>query len=239
MLTKRPHGHTLCSLCVGCSRKTSCAFSQAGPDATPFTSVIIRAYPPGQAIIREGEPNTRLHLICKGLVMVTRLEERGEETLCELTGTGSILGLSDCLLERPTYSVAATTLGDTTIIFISPEEFHRRLENEASFSRMLLKQIGEQFHLLEEQAFLRNSYDVRNRVLLALIRLCELCGQESSRGTLIPIRLRRPLLAQLAGTTPETVSRVMMQIRKSRLIQLTNHKIIIPNMQRLRDTLRL
>jgi CRP-like cAMP-binding protein len=74
-----------------------------------------------------------------------------------------------------------------------------------------------------------------SRIGHAFLDLVRASGQSLSGKVVLPIKLKRSLLAQIAGTTQETVSRAMMSLRKRRLIQQSGGKINIPNVDRLRS----
>ena len=233
----------LADLCKECRHKLVCAFAflDAETKGEPTSLVVLKHYRPGQHVIDEGEPVTRLHLVCQGLMMVTVLDESGLETVLHLVGVGGILGATDNLLDGTRHSMSAKALAHATIAFIKPDVLSRLIEKTPSFATKFLREIGTQVRFLEQRYRSLHSHDAFTRTAQAFLQMVHLFGLEATNNNkvVLPIRLKRSILAQIVGATPETISRVMTQMRKKDLLQLMNHQIVIPSVQRLRDTLRL
>ena len=233
----------LSDLCKECRHRLTCAFANldAETKGEPTSLVVLKHYRPGQHVIDEGEPVTRLHLVCRGLVMVTVLDESGMETVLHLVGGGGIPGVTDNLLDGTRHSMSAETLTHATIAFIKPDVLSRLIEKDPSFATKFLREIGIQVRFLEQRYRYLHSHNAFTRTAQAFLQMVSLFGLEAINNNkiVLPIRLKRSILAQIVGATPETISRVMTQMRKKDLIQLMNHQIVIPSVQRLRATLRL
>jgi len=145
--------------------------------------------------------------------------------------------LTDTLLETPTYSVSAKVLTDAAITFIRADELRRHLEGSPSATWKFLRKVGAQFQAIEKQQRLQRA-NTTVRVAHALLELAQSAALKPTDEVVLPIKVKRSLLAELAGTTPETVSRVMGQFRKNRLVRQENQLITISDMQRLRDLVR-
>ncbi len=229
------------SLCKTCPKVAHCAFFS---DNHLFPSAILKHYRSGQDIIHEGEPSAWLHLVCRGLVMVTTLGEGGEESVLHVVGVGGIADIRDCFLSSDIHTVSARALTDTTILFIRHDELHKRLETVPSFAARLLGQTAAQLQMLEERYAERESEDAHRRVVRTLLRLVQLSEQGSgavpagrqAEGVL-PFPLGRSLLSQLAGTSPETISRVMARLRKLGVARQARHEVRIPDVRRLHEIL--
>ena len=84
----------------------------------------------------------------------------------------------------------------------------------------------------------RHSTDtVAQRVAATLLRLADKLGQERADdgGTLLQIPLSRADLAGMTGSTPESVSRVMSQLRKNQVIDSGRRWTAVLDRDRLTD----
>jgi CRP-like cAMP-binding protein len=207
-----------------------------------FPSAVVKDYRIGQDIIHEGEPSAWLHLVCRGLVLVTALSEGGKESVLHVVGCGGIADIRDCFSSSDIHAVSARALTDTTILFIRHDELHKRLEAAPFPAMKLLGQIATQLQMLEERYAERESEDAHRRVVRTLLRLVRLSEKGSAAmpagrqaEVVLPFPLGRPLLSQLAGTSPETISRVMARLRKLGVVRQARHEVRIPDVRRLHE----
>lgn len=225
------------TLCQECPRRADCAFADLGPPADTSLSLIWTQYHAGQHVIDQGEPTTGLHFVCKGVVLVTTLNETGRETVLHPLGVAGILDAPDNLLDKPSYSISAKTLAESTVGFIKLDSLRQLLDTDPSRSAKLLGQVTRQMHNLEERYSQLQSHDVLNRVIHSLLELARICELEPGKQTVLPFSLKRSLLAQMVGTTQETISRVMASLRKNRLVLRSGQQITIPDTHKLREAL--
>jgi CRP/FNR family transcriptional regulator, cyclic AMP receptor protein len=75
------------------------------------------------------------------------------------------------------------------------------------------------------------SYDRLSKILL---QLCEEHGRETPGGTLIPLRLTHEDLANLIGTTRETVTNQMIRFRRMGLVK-NQDRFLVVNKTRLKE----
>lgn len=202
-----------------------------------FPSAVLKHYRIGQDIIDEGEPSAWLHQVCRGLVLVTTLGEGGEESVLHVVGVGGIVDARDCFSSSDIHAVSARALTDTTILFIRHDELNKQLEAVPYLAARLLRQIITQLQVLEERYAERGSQDAYRRVVRTLLRLVQLSEQGSATEVVLPLPLRRSLLSQLAGTSPETISRVMARLRKLGVVRQARHEVRIPDVRRLQEIL--
>ena len=76
-----------------------------------------------------------------------------------------------------------------------------------------------------------------NRLSKVLLRLCEEHGQETPKGTLIRLHLTHEDLANLIGTTRETVTTQMIRFRRMGLVTLQDRFLVV-NKHRLGEFVR-
>jgi CRP-like cAMP-binding protein len=223
--------------CAECPERSACGFADLdvwvkGKSLPP---IVLTCYRAGQTVIIEGAPANGLCVVCKGIVMVTSLTEGGNEAALHLMGTGGILNVTDGFLGRPASSISATALTESAVLFVKPEILHDRVKGEPDLMVRVCRHVASQMLHLQERYGRLLSHSARHRIGHAILELVRASGQLSSGKMVLPIRLKRSLLAQIAGTTQETVSRAMMSLRKRRLIQHSDRQITIPDVDRLRS----
>jgi CRP-like cAMP-binding protein len=197
----------------------------------------VTRYQADRLVLTEGAPSNGLHVVCRGIVMVSAVTEGGEEAALDLLGVGGILDVTDGFLGRPVSSVSAKALTETVVLFVKPEILHERVKAEPDLMVKLCRQVTFQMRHLQQRYGRLWSHSALSRVGYALLDLVQASGQPASGKVVLPIRLKRSLLAQIAGTTQETISRALVSLRKRRLIQQSDRQIAIPDVNRLRSAI--
>jgi CRP/FNR family transcriptional regulator len=229
------------NLCLDCPKQSVCGFSsflsQGHPDeSSRFISV--RRYRASQYVAREGEPATALHLVCRGAVLVTAIDESGMEAGLHLVGVGEFLNATDLFLEHKTYSRSAECLGDAAVAAVSGEALHDRMQNSPALAASLLRQVASQMRLLEERHRQFQCRDTSARTIQALLQMVDMCATRGTKNVLLPFRLKRSVLARLVGASRETVSRVFADLLAHGLIHQSDHRLMIPDPARLEEAAR-
>jgi CRP/FNR family transcriptional regulator len=201
-------------------------------------SVLTQTFRAGLHIIRQGEVRTHLHMICRGLVIITKLSEEGGGVALQAKGTGEILDLTDWLMDEQTASFSAQALTDTTIAYVKPGVIVARLwKGDQQWLAILFKQLGHQILTLKERLYFQTGEGAPGRVIHCLLHFVQQLRISAPTNIRLPIKLSRVLIAQLTGLSRETVSRVLTDLRQRRLLGGSDGKITIPDLEGLRNAL--
>lgn len=227
--------------CEACREQVHCPLPAVSKDSTgPGTIRVLQTrYRTGQQILNEGEPVTGLHVLCNGWATVTKSAgmEQGDRTLY-VVGAGGLLDASDNLAVSQTYSGTAKSLTNSTVAFVRSDEFARRLENDHTFSGKLLLLLARQLRALEEQYVLHQSRDAASRIIHVFLAFAKPYCVERGKSVTVPMKLSRSSLAEIVGTTPETISRAISRLKQQRHILETPRETIIPDIERLRSLIQ-
>lgn len=222
-------------LCPNCSSQHHCILpSLAG---SPM-SIEMHTYQAKEYVVRQGEPQPSLPLVCRGLIMVTALTDVGDEVALQGYGAGEFVGLTDWLQGEEFYSVSGQALIETTVGFIRPQDLLRYVQTDPELLTTLLRQIGFQIRSLERRAHLQAVQDASDRVIYVLLELVRQLAIPGEKNVALPTRLSRVVIAEFAGIRRETVSRVFVHLQKKQLIMQSNRHITIPCLNRLQSALR-
>jgi CRP-like cAMP-binding protein len=201
--------------------------------------VLQTRYRAGQHIVNEGEPMIGLHVLCDGWATVTKSIGMVQEgRTLYVVGAGGLLDVSDNLAASQIYSGTVKSLTNSTVAFVRSDEFARRLETDQTFSGKLLQLLATQLRALEEQYIVRFSQDVAGRIVHVLLEFARPYGMERSKAVTLPMKLSRSSLAEIVGTTPETISRAISRLKQQRHVLETHQETIIPDIERLRSLIR-
>lgn len=226
--------------CEACREQAHCPLPAAvkGANGSSTSHVLQTRYRADQPILNEGEPVTGLHVLCNGWATVTKhMGREGARTLY-VVGTGGLLDISDNLAASTIYSGTAKSLTSSTVAFVRSDEFASRLESDQTFSGKLLRLLARQLRALEEQYILHQSQDAASRIIHVLLAFAKPYCVERGQAVTVPMKLSRSSLAEIVGTTPETISRAISRLKQQRHILETPRETIIPDIERLRSLIQ-
>lgn len=208
--------------CVACPyRETGCLQQQPDEAVAKFSSFLNRysVSGKGKSIFNQGELVTGQYFLCEGLVKLTRVVERGEETIVDILAPCAIIGGANVLREGNVKVTSAVTVEEVTeVAFLKKEDlpliFRAYPELGVGFSRHLSTRLREAYKLIADMTL-----TVEERVLALLARIAVLLTGQCEKGLVeIPFSYRE--LAQFAQVTPETLSRTLRGLQDKGIISV-------------------
>ncbi|MBZ0273063.1 Crp/Fnr family transcriptional regulator [bacterium] len=179
-----------------------------------------------QVAYRPGDPSDAIFLIRSGRVKISKITEDGREIILNLLKTGDVFGEMAFLEDAPR-DTFAEALDDTNIIVIRKPELLQLIKRRPAITYRLAKIIGERRREAEKnmENFLYKG--VRERLANLLLRLSNEYGIRDSRGKMLRIKITHQDLANLIGSSRETVSLTLGDFRREGFIDINERKIII------------
>lgn len=172
----------------------------------------------GEAIYRVGESGSCLFVVAAGAAKLVRPSGSGQSVLLEVItpgGSFGALGSSAAVC----YAETARSLGDSCILSLSGADSRLILRRYPSVALAALDDLAHRLEMSHQVIRQLSADTVEQRVAATLLRLdrkLRQCGMRESGHPRIP--LSRVELASMAGTTAESVSRVMSQWRARSII---------------------
>ena len=189
----------------------------------------------GQQILSPDDPPDRIHILKKGRVRVYRMTPDGKQLTLDIYEKGTILGDMSLLGQDRLPEAYAETLDQAVICTLTPAELRRLIERYPSIGvnviRHLSRRLQEAERELEAMAYQR----VGQRLARRLIDLAGRFGVKSTRGTLIEARLTQQELADMIGTTRETLAHTLGDFRERGLLDTVRHQVVIRDAERLAE----
>lgn len=186
----------------------------------------------GSLLFEEGGTVNGIYFIYKGKAKIHKKWGADKELILRIAGQGAILGHRG-LGKSTVYPVSATALEAVTLCYIDLDFFQSTLKVNHDFTYKLMMFFAEE--LQESEKNMRNlaHMTVKGRVAQGLLMLHEKFGITAEG--FIDINLSRQDLASLAGSTYETVFRVMNDFVEENIITVSNKEITIVNQDKLRS----
>jgi CRP/FNR family transcriptional regulator len=192
-------------------------------------------YPAGATIFSEGEPVTGVYEIYSGKIKVVSNYGKGKERLIYFAKREQMLGYHG-LGGNMIYPVSAITLEESQVTFIPIDIFYKAVKANPDMALFLVKFFADQLKQSESRMKMSQVMTAKEKVATALCTIVGSFGFKPQDPTLLSFTPTRKDIANLAGTTYETVIRVLSEFEKSKVIVLEGKAIRVLNLPFLKST---
>jgi CRP/FNR family transcriptional regulator len=221
-----------CSDCKVREERLFCNMSPAtmtGLDAIKFTAV----YPKGSVLFVEGDDPRGLFILCRGRVKLTTSSTEGKTLIVKIAEPGEVLGVSATMLGLP-YEVSAETLEPAQVNFIRRDHFMTFLEQFPEACMHTAQQLSEKYHAAQREIrSLGLSQNTGEKLARLLLNWCDRSGETTAKGLRLTILLTHEEIAQMIGTTRETVTRLLSDMKRKKIIEVKGSSLFVPHREQL------
>ncbi|MDA8179651.1 MAG: Crp/Fnr family transcriptional regulator [Deltaproteobacteria bacterium] len=194
-----------------------------------------RKYRKGAAIFSKGDPCDALFILKSGKVRILSLSDKGTETIVHILKEGAIFG--ELLLSEEKRAFTAVAGTEALVTVLPKGSLVELLSSISTVSRNFIRLLSKRLAKVEVDFGDFGHTWSYNRLAKVLLRLCDEHGKETPAGIVIPLRLTHEDLANLIGTTRETVTTQMIRFRRKGLVKRQDRFIVV-NKPRLEEFVR-
>ncbi len=187
---------------------------------------ITRRFDKHQVIILAEEEGDALFIISSGQVKVSIVSEDGREVILSLLGTGSVFGELSLLDGKPRSANVVTT-ENTDLYMLRRSDFLQLVYKVPQIAVGLLAELAARLRKTDRKIGGLALLDVTSRISETLLQLADEHGTETDDGVLLKSRPTHQQIANMSGTTRETVSRVLKRLEKQGYISTEGRTITI------------
>jgi CRP/FNR family cyclic AMP-dependent transcriptional regulator len=189
----------------------------------------------GQQVLSPDDLPERIHIIKKGRVRVYRVTPDGKQLTLDIYEAGTILGDMALLGQDRLPETYAEAVDDAVICTLSPDELRSLIQRYPVIGINVIGHLSRRLRdaerELESMAFAR----VDQRLARKLIDLSQRFGIKTARGTLIRARLTQQELAEMIGTTRETLAHTLSDMRRQGLLDASGQSVVIRDAERMAE----
>jgi CRP-like cAMP-binding protein len=201
--------------------------------AAVCTTVTDRRYGRHEFIVRESAKGDRFYFITHGSVAVCRILPDGREMILSILKEGDFFGEMS-MFDSSLRSASIKTLTDVEVGAISQEDFLELLETKPKLARLFVVALAERLRDANALVAATTSQDIRGRVASLLLNLCDRFGEPDDKGTRIGLRLTHQEMANMIGTTRETVNRILHRFWDDGVVERRGSVMVVVEAERLR-----
>ena len=179
-----------------------------------------------QVVYLPGDPGDAVYFVNGGRLKVSKVTRDGKELTLAYRVPGEIFG-ELCLVEGGPREEMAEAMENALISVVDRTLFDQILQKEGLISTRLVKVVAQRRREVENKIEQLIFKDVNAKLADLLLRLGDEYGTEDSRGTLVSLKITHQEMANLIGSTRETVSLTLSQFKKRGFIHSEGRKVII------------
>ncbi len=187
-----------------------------------------RVYKKGNIILMEEEFGDTLFVLTRGSVKITRLSDDGREVILSILGEGDFFGEMS-IFDGENRSANVIALEDSEVFILKRGDFLDLLERHPKIAIVLLQEMAMRLRRSDQQIEGLSLSDAENRIAMSLLRLAEDLGVIKQGQVVIENLPYQQDIANMAGTSRETVSRMLTLLQRKGYIQKRGRQLIITN----------
>lgn len=187
-----------------------------------------RKYPKNSMIILEEEMGDVCFVVMEGTVKITRVNDEGKEVILAMLGVGEVFG-EMAILDGDSRSANALAQENCEVIAINREDFIEMLRSNNAISFNLMTEFAIRLRKSDQQIEALSLDDAEHRIGVSLLNLAEEMGVIRQGVVTVDNLPYQQDIANMAGTSRETVSRVMKIFEERGLISKSGHTLTIPD----------
>lgn len=189
-------------------------------------TTLVRTFPKDNVIIMAEDRGDTLFVIQRGRVKVSIVSEDGREVILSTLGAGDFFGDMSLLDGKPR-SANVTATEETELLMLRRADFIRLIQTIPQIAIKLLAVLAGRLRKTDRKIEGLALSDVTGRITQTLLQLAEDQGTYTPEGIVIRNRPTHQDLANMSGTTRETVSRILKRLENQGYITYRGRDLII------------
>lgn len=187
--------------------------------------LIERRYARNTTIVEEGLPGDYMYVIREGRVKVTKLSDEGREKILNFLDEGGFFG-EMALLDRAPRIASVKTLKPVRLLALSRTDFLNALRTSPDLAMAVIQELVRRLREVDEQASSLSFQRVKERTKGLLRRLAQDSAEAPERRT--TAALTHQQIADMIGTSRETVTRVVKELKQDGWLQQDGKRYVVP-----------
>ncbi len=196
-------------------------------------SVEVREIRRREVVYLPGDPGQALFFVNGGRVKISKVTRDGKALTLNYCGPSEVFG-ETCLVNGGPREEMAEALENAVITAVERDVFESLLRANASVGYQMTRLLAERRRDVENKLETLVFRDVTSKLAELLLQLAEQYGVDDARGTLVALKITHQELANLIGSTRETVSLTLSQFKRKKLICTEGRKVIISDAESLK-----
>jgi CRP/FNR family transcriptional regulator, cyclic AMP receptor protein len=225
---RAPYGLNILDNCVSCPVRGEHLFCnltlQAAQRLNDVKSTAV--YPKGAMLFIEGQQPRGVFVLCTGKVKLSTSSRDGKTIITKISDSGDVLGLNAVVSNRP-YEVTAEMMEPGQANFIPRDSLLHMLKDHPEVAVKVAQQLSRNYYVAyEEIRTLGLAASPSEKFAKLLLSWSSKSAQDDGSAQ-VKLTLTHEEVAEIIGTTRETVSRLFSEFKKKQLMTLKGATLVI------------
>jgi len=185
-------------------------------------------------VFANGDSPDYVYFIERGRLKIYRLTRDGQTITVSIRHPGELFGLAEALMEEPR-KCFAQTLETTSLLAVKKDVCKEILKSTPALSIKVNKVLSHRLRRAEEVIYDLINYNVSGRLASFLLNMQEQCGYPCKEGIMLDIKLTHKDIANIIGSTRQSVTQTLQEFKEDGAIIVKNKKIILQDRKKLQS----
>jgi CRP/FNR family cyclic AMP-dependent transcriptional regulator len=225
-----PYGLNITDNCATCPVREEHVFCNLSLPALQKLNEIksTAVYPKSAMLFIEGQLPRGVFVLCKGKAKLFTSSSEGKTVILKIAEAGDVLGLNATISNRP-YELTAEMVEPGQANFIARDALLQFLRENGEIAVRVAEQLSRNYYSAIEEVRMLGLASSPSEKLAKLLLSWSAHAAKSADPSHIKMSLTHEEIAEIIGTTRETVSRLFSEFKKKQLLQLKGATLIIRN----------
>ena len=236
---RSPYGLEIIDNCTTCPVREERLFCNLPSESIAALQRIksTSTYPKGAMLFVEGQDSRGAFILCRGRAKLYTSSADGRTIILRIAEPGEVLGLTSTVANRP-YEASVELLEPAQVNFFPKNDFLRFLAEHGEASMHVAQQLSHNCAgAYEEIRCLGLSASSGEKLARLLLRWAAPALKRSAKDVRITVSLTHEEIAQMIGSSRETVTRLFSEFRRKQLISTNGSTLVLRDVPALQAML--
>jgi CRP-like cAMP-binding protein len=186
-----------------------------------------------QVVYLPGDRAAGIHFLANGRVKISKVTRDGKELTLAYRAAGDFFG-ETCLLDGRPREEMVEAMEPCSTVEVTQEALDDVLKNHVEVAYLFVRTLITRRRDLETKVEQLIFKDVGSKLAELLLRLGAEHGVENKKGLILSLKITHQEMANLIGSTRETVSLTLSQFKRKGFIATEGRKVILADSEGLR-----
>jgi CRP/FNR family cyclic AMP-dependent transcriptional regulator len=188
-----------------------------------------KLYSRSAVLFNEGHVARGVYVLCTGSAKISICSADGKKLIMRIAKPGDVLGLYAGLTGRP-YEATAELLEPSRVSFVSRQSLIEMIAKQEAFGLGLVQVFSEQFsEFVDHARLLQLSESATEKLARLILKWGRDFGELTAGGIRLQILLTQEEIAQIIGSSRETVTRLFSALKRRQIIGVNGGAMVIRN----------
>jgi len=225
---RAPYGLNILDNCMTCPSRGEHLFcnlsTQAGQRLNEIKSTAV--YPKGAMLFIEGQLARGVFVLCSGKVKLSTTSREGKTIITKISDPGDVLGLNAVISNR-SYEVTAEMMEPGQANFIPRDSLQLMIKDHPEVAMRIAQQLSRNYYTAYEEIRTLGLAASPSEKFAKLLLSWSTKTTNDDGSSQLKLTLTHEEIAEVIGTTRETVSRLFSEFKKKQLMVLKGATLVI------------